>query len=138
MLVDRDQVVAGHGRQPDVAGLVLQHLVVDSLCLLVPVLALRHVAALDLDDAHLVLLVLHGGRLGAGEGLLGGGPVPHVCILSPSVVGLLVALPGVHMPGRVSKLTSHSGHVVKTFVLLLLAPLLLYLVAGQEIGGRGW
>ena len=138
MLVDRDQVVAGHGRQPDVAGLVLQHLVVDSLCLLVPVLALRHVAALDLDDAHLVLLVLHGGRLGAGVGLIGGGPVPHVGILSPSVVGLLVALPGVHMPGRVSKLTSHSGHVVKTFVLLLLAPLLLYLVAGQEIGGRGW
>ena len=38
------------------------------------------------------------------------------------------------MPGRVPKLRSH-GDVIKTFVqLLILAPLLLHLVAGQAVG----
>ena len=88
VLVDGDQLVAGHIRQPDVAGLVSQHLVVDCLSLLNPALAPRHVVALDVDDVHLVLglalPVLPGDLLGASKGLLGGGPdgpVPHVGVL---------------------------------------------------------
>ena len=110
-----------HSGRLDPLLVVIDVLVVDALCLLVPVLALRHVAALDLDDAH---HLLPGSRVGAdaGEGLHGGGPVPHVGVSAASVVGLLVAL---HMPGRVPKLRSH-GDVIKTFVqLLILAPLLL-------------
>ena len=91
VLVDSDQAVAGHGRQPNVAGLVLKHLVVDSLN----------------------LLVLPGSHTGAGKGLLDGGPVLYVGVVALSVVGLLVALPGVHSPGRVHKMRSHGGDVIK-------------------------
>ena len=89
VLVDGDQVVAGHSCQPDVDGLISQHLIVDGLSLLVPSLALGHIAALEFDDAH---LVLPGGLLGAGE-------VPHVVEVAPSVVGLLVDPPSVHSSG---------------------------------------
>ena len=44
--------------------------------------------------------------------LLGAGEVPHVGVIAPSVVGLLVALPGVHSPG-VHKMRSHGGDVIK-------------------------
>ena len=85
VLDDSDPVVAGHGCLPDVAALVPQHLVLNGLSLLVPTLVVYQGAKLDLDDAHLLLVllilpVLPGGLLGAGEGLLGGGPVAYVCV----------------------------------------------------------
>ena len=90
VLVDGDHVDADRSCQPDVDALISQHLVVDVLSILVTSLAIGHVAALDFDDAH---LVLPGGLLSAGE-------VPHVVVVAPSVVGLLVALPaGVHSSG---------------------------------------
>ena len=114
VLIESDQVVAGHGREPDVAGLVLQHLVADGLRLLLPALTQHHIAKLDLDDAHLlldlVLPALPGGLLGAGEGLLRGGPIANTVVVTPGVVSLLVALHGVHSPGRVSQLRRHGGH----------------------------
>ena len=53
------------------------------------------VAQLELDDANLlldivlVLPVLPGGHLGAGEGLLGGNPVTHRVVVTPNVVSML-------------------------------------------------
>ena len=54
-LLDVKQVVAGHGGEPDVTGLVPQHLVVDVLRLVLPAMALHHVVQLDLDDTHLLI-----------------------------------------------------------------------------------